>query len=134
MLELNTTKQKTIPIKIDGETYQMVPYDLLAFNDFLELQKFSIIFSKSTKTDTILTKEESATLEASINKYCKLVLPKVKNNTWELLPVSAKMQIMEVFMDTVPVTVKEKDTVKKQPFQDSQGSMEELQAIGSKPQ
>ena len=41
MLDITTTGQSNLPIKIDGKDYEMKSYGALAFGDYLKIQNFT---------------------------------------------------------------------------------------------
>ena len=129
MLELTTTRQKEIPIKIDDKEYNMVPYELLKFSDFLELQKFSTSLTKRADIESKMTESEIKGLESSINKFCKMVLPTVPKEIWEKLSTTSQMQILELFMQSVPQT-EENGIENTKSSQDLQSSMASLPKSG----
>ena len=128
MLKITTETAQSIPIEIDGKKYELLPYDGLKFQDFFELQKFAMQFEKFKDVETMdLSSEQVQKMESSLDTFCRKILPGVPEEILAKLNYTAKIQIMEVFMETVPPQVEVNTVNSKKSSQGSFTSMASAQ-------
>jgi len=124
MLKITTESANSIPIDIDGKKYELLPYDGLKFQDFFELQKFAMQFEKFKDIETAnLNAEQIKKMEDSLDMFCAKILPGVPKNILDKVNYMSKIQIMEVFMETVPQEVEVNTVNSSKSSQGSFGSM-----------
>ena len=131
MLDITTTGQSNLPIKIDGKDYEMKSYGALAFGDYLKIQNFTDKYKNLTDKDmTSLKDDEIDTLSNTMEGLVTLILVSVPKEVIQRLNAMNKLAIINHFLETVPkeVVTSQENTGKLS--QDLLGTMEGMPTNG----
>jgi len=131
MLDITTTEQSNLPIKIDGKDYEMKSYSALAFGDYLKIQNFTDKYKNLTDKDIATLKDnEIDALSDTMEGLVTLILVSVPKEVLQRLNAMNKLAVINHFLETVPKEVGTKQENTGQSSQDLQGTMEGMQANG----
>ncbi len=131
MLDITTTGQSNLPIKIDGKDYEMKSYGALAFGDYLKIQNFTDKYKNLTDKDmTSLKDDEIDTLSNTMEGLVTLILVSVPKEVIQRLNAMNKLAIINHFLETVPKEVGTSQENTGKLSQDLQGTMEGMPTNG----
>ena len=131
MLDITTTGQSNLPIKIDGKEYEMKSYGALAFGDYLKIQNFRDKYKNLTdKNITNLKDNEIDALSDTMEGLVALILVSVPKEVLQRLNAMNKLAIINHFLETVPKEVGTKQENTGKLSQDLQGTMEGMPIDG----
>ncbi len=131
MLDITTTEQSNLPIKIDGKDYEMKSYSALAFGDYLKIQNFTDKYKNLTDKDIATLKDnEIDALSDTMEGLVTLILVSVPKEVLQRLNAMNKLAVINHFLETVPKEVGTKQENTGQSSRDLQGTMEGMQANG----